>query len=71
MRRHIPALTSLRFLAALWVFLFHLHIWHGDFGVSPVDKFLHSGAVGMAFFFVQGLDLLIDPRQVHLVDLAA
>jgi peptidoglycan/LPS O-acetylase OafA/YrhL len=52
MRRHIPALTSLRFLAALWVFCFHLHIWHGDFGVSPVDKFLHSGAVGMAFFFV-------------------
>lgn len=52
MRKQIPALTSLRFLAALWVFLFHLHIWHGDFGVSPVDKFLHSGAVGMAFFFV-------------------
>jgi peptidoglycan/LPS O-acetylase OafA/YrhL len=52
MRKHIPALTSLRFLAALWVFLFHLHIWHGDFGVSPVDKFLHSGAVGLAFFFV-------------------
>jgi peptidoglycan/LPS O-acetylase OafA/YrhL len=52
MRKHIPALTSLRFLAALWVFLFHLHLWHGDFGVSPVDKFLHSGAVGMAFFFV-------------------
>ena len=52
MRKHIPALTSLRFLAALWVFLFHLHIWHGDFGISPVDKFLLSGAVGMAFFFV-------------------
>ena len=52
MRKQIPALTSLRFLAALWVFLFHLHIWHGDFGVSPVDKFLLSGAVGMAFFFV-------------------
>jgi peptidoglycan/LPS O-acetylase OafA/YrhL len=52
MRKHIPALTSLRFIAALWVFLFHLHIWHGDFGISPIDKFLHSGAVGMAFFFV-------------------
>lgn len=51
MRKNIPALTSLRFLAALWVFLFHLHIWHGDFAISPVDKFLHSGAVGMAFFF--------------------
>ncbi len=52
MRRHIPALTSLRFFAALWVFLFHLHLWHGPVGLSPVDKFLHSGAVGMTFFFV-------------------
>jgi peptidoglycan/LPS O-acetylase OafA/YrhL len=52
MRKHIPALTSLRFLAALWVFLFHLHIWHGNIGISPIDKFLHAGAVGMAFFFV-------------------
>lgn len=52
MKNHIPALTSLRFLVALWVFLFHLHLWHGDIGVSPLDKFLFSGAVGMAFFFV-------------------
>ena len=52
MRKHIPALTSLRFFAALWVFCFHLHMWHGDFGFSPVDKFLLSGAVGMAFFFL-------------------
>ncbi len=52
MRKQIPALTSLRFLAALWVFLFHLHIWHGNIGISPIDKFLHAGAVGMAFFFV-------------------
>jgi peptidoglycan/LPS O-acetylase OafA/YrhL len=52
MRKQIPALTSLRFLAAIWVFLFHLHIWHGNIGISPIDKFLHAGAVGMAFFFV-------------------
>jgi peptidoglycan/LPS O-acetylase OafA/YrhL len=52
MRRNIPALTSLRFLAALWVFCFHLYLWHGPFGFSPVDKILHSGPVGMAFFFV-------------------
>jgi peptidoglycan/LPS O-acetylase OafA/YrhL len=51
-RRHIPALTSLRFLAALWVLGFHLFLWHGDFGILLVDKFLFSGAVGMAFFFV-------------------
>ncbi len=52
MRKQIPALTSLRFLAALWVFVFHLHLWHGDFGISPIDKFIHAGPVGMAFFFV-------------------
>ena len=52
MRKHIPALTSLRFLAALWVFVFHLQLWHGDFGISPIDKFIHAGPVGMAFFFV-------------------
>ncbi len=52
MRQHIPALTSLRFLAALWVFCFHLRIWHGEIGISPIDKFLHAGPVGMAFFFV-------------------
>ena len=52
MRGRIPALTSLRFLAALWVFLFHLHIWHGNTGISFIDKVLLSGAVGMAFFFV-------------------
>ena len=52
MRKHIPALTSLRFLAALWVFMFHLHNWHGGLGISPVDNLLYSGAVGMAFFFV-------------------
>lgn len=52
MRKHIPALTSLRFLAALWVFGFHLHLWHGDLGISPIDKLFHAGAVGMAFFFV-------------------
>ena len=52
MRRHIPALTSLRFVAALWVFCFHLHIWHGNVGLKPLDRFLHSGPVGMAFFFV-------------------
>jgi len=52
MRRNIPALTSLRFLAALWVFIFHLRIWHGPIAFGPLDKLIHAGPVGMAFFFV-------------------
>ena len=52
MRKHIPALTSLRFLAALWVFVFHLRIWHGPIAFGPLDKLIHAGPVGMAFFFV-------------------
>ena len=52
MRKHVPALTSLRFLAALWVFIFHLRIWHGPIAFGPLDKLIHAGPVGMAFFFV-------------------
>lgn len=52
MRKQVPALTSLRFLAALWVFIFHLRIWHGPIAFGPLDKLIHSGPVGMAFFFV-------------------
>ena len=52
MRKHVPALTSLRFLAALWVFIFHLRIWHGPIAFGPLDKLMHAGPVGMTFFFV-------------------
>lgn len=52
MRKHVPALTSLRFFAALWVFIFHLRIWHGPIAIGPLDKLIHAGPVGMAFFFV-------------------
>ncbi len=52
MRKHIPALTSLRFLAAMWVFVFHLYLWHGPIASGPLDKLIHSGPVGMTFFFV-------------------
>ncbi len=52
MRKQVPALTSLRFLAALWVFIFHLRIWHGPIAFGPLDKIIHAGPVGMAFFFV-------------------
>ena len=52
MRRNIPPLTSLRFLAALWVFGFHLYRWHGAEAPAFFDRLLNAGTVGMAFFFV-------------------
>lgn len=52
MRKNIPALTSLRFLAALWVFLFHLHGMYGEIGVRQLDNLVMAGPVGMTFFFL-------------------
>lgn len=52
MRRQIPPLTSLRFLAALWVFVFHLYLWHGGKAPGVLDRLLLAGPLGMAFFFV-------------------
>jgi peptidoglycan/LPS O-acetylase OafA/YrhL len=52
MRRNIPPLTSLRFLAALWVFVFHLYLWSGSKAPGVLNRLLLAGPVGMAFFFV-------------------
>jgi len=52
MPREILPLTSLRFVAALYVFLFHMQIHFG----LPVSGFLQAfflqGAVGMSLFFI-------------------
>jgi peptidoglycan/LPS O-acetylase OafA/YrhL len=34
------------------VFVFHLRLWHGPLAFGPLDKVIHAGPVGMAFFFV-------------------
>ncbi len=52
-RPEIPALTSLRFFAALWVVLFHLSemgLWRG--GIAPYRAVIHLGYLGVSFFFV-------------------
>jgi peptidoglycan/LPS O-acetylase OafA/YrhL len=52
-RPEIPALTSLRFFAALWVVLFHVHEigpWHG--GIAPYRAVIQLGYLGVSFFFV-------------------
>ncbi|CAG2152378.1 hypothetical protein LMG31506_04601 [Cupriavidus yeoncheonensis] len=49
----IRALTSLRFLAAFYVFVFHLHIRWPLAKDSPLAaNFLSQGAVGMTLFFM-------------------
>jgi peptidoglycan/LPS O-acetylase OafA/YrhL len=52
-RPEIPALTSLRFFAALWVAAFHigeLGLWKGGYGWYRATA--HVGYVGVSFFFV-------------------
>lgn len=49
----IRALTSLRFLAAFYVFVFHLHIrWPLTTDSNLLANFLSQGAVGMTVFFM-------------------
>ena len=52
-RPEIPALTSLRFFAALWVVLFHIReigLWKG--GPAPYRAVAQVGYLGVSFFFV-------------------
>jgi len=48
----LRALTSLRFLAALYVFAFHVHIRWPIAGSEAFASFLSQGAVGMTAFFM-------------------
>ena len=53
-QEEIRALTSIRFLAALWVFVFHAHSrW--PLAITPgggLDNFIRQGARGVSLFFV-------------------
>jgi peptidoglycan/LPS O-acetylase OafA/YrhL len=69
MRRNIPPLTSLRFIAAMWVFLFHVSALVGPTGFKPIDNILKCGADGMTFFFV--LSGFILARASHGTDVMA
>ena len=52
-RPDIPALTSLRFFAASWVVLFHVHeIGLNRGGSAPYLSFALLGYLGVSFFFV-------------------
>lgn len=51
-KAEIPFLTTIRFIAALWVFLFHIHIrWPLSLG-HFCENIINQGAIGMSLFFV-------------------
>jgi peptidoglycan/LPS O-acetylase OafA/YrhL len=53
MARSLPAVTSLRFLIALWVFLFHFNARLPlPVNYASAKTVVANGAVGMTFFFV-------------------
>jgi peptidoglycan/LPS O-acetylase OafA/YrhL len=52
-RPRLPALTSIRFFAALWVALFHMQAMKAFyFGAAAVRQFASIGYSGVSFFFV-------------------
>jgi peptidoglycan/LPS O-acetylase OafA/YrhL len=52
-RPRLPALTSVRFFAALWVALFHMQSMKAFyFGAAAVRQFASIGYCGVSFFFV-------------------
>lgn len=48
----LPALTALRFVAAFYVFLFHVQLRAPIAENTCIVAFLSQGAVGMAIFFM-------------------
>lgn len=60
----IKSLTSIRFLAALWVFLFHLKIWDIFPNFGLFNKLVGLGACGMTlFFFLSGYILCVSAHN--------
>ena len=53
-RNHLPALTGLRFLAALWVVLYHYSRFVVGFDAlpGPLKSLVYAGPVAVGFFFV-------------------
>lgn len=52
LKKELPALTSIRFIAAFLIFIFHIHIrWSLD-APQFVVNIISQGAVGMSLFFI-------------------
>jgi peptidoglycan/LPS O-acetylase OafA/YrhL len=63
-RPRLPALTSVRFFAALWVALFHMQAMKAFyFGAAAVRQFASVGYCGVSFFFVLSGFILVYTYQ--------
>ncbi|KTC85383.1 MULTISPECIES: acyltransferase family protein [Legionella] len=52
MQNEILTLTSLRFVAAFYLFLFHIQLYIPLFSHGSIARFLSEGACGMSLFFI-------------------
>lgn len=52
MQKEILTLTSLRFVAAFYVFLFHIQLYIPFISHGEIARFLSEGACGMSLFFI-------------------
>lgn len=62
-RKEVKSLTSFRFLAAAYVFLFHLDLRVSADGKASFGSFISEGAVGMTMFFVLSGFILMHAYQ--------
>lgn len=51
--KHIPALTGIRGIAAIWVVIFHLsQSFHGNLGFNDSTPLISTGFLGVDLFFI-------------------
>ena len=70
-RNEVRSLTAFRFLAAFYVFLFHIQIRAPVFGDGPLGDFIAEGAVGMTMFFMLSGFILSHAYNGIKIDLRA
>ena len=70
-RNEVRSLTAFRFLAAFYVFLFHIQIRAPVFGDGMLGDFVAEGAVGMTMFFMLSGFILSHAYNGIRIDLRA
>jgi peptidoglycan/LPS O-acetylase OafA/YrhL len=68
-RSQMPALTSLRFLAAVWVAIFHAQAMRTFFGPEWFQQIAVIGYMGVSFFFVLSGFILVYTYSDRLMNL--
>lgn len=70
-RNEVRSLTSFRFIAAFYVFLFHVQMRAPVFGDGMIGDFIAEGAVGMTMFFTLSGFILSHAYDTITIDLRA